>query len=36
MFVGSRPEIAYKPITSTITDQVVASGHDDDVKVFDR
>jgi hypothetical protein len=35
-FVGSRPEIVYKPITSTITDQVVASGHDDDVNVFDR
>lgn len=35
-FVGSRPEIAYKPITSTITDQVVATGHDDDVNVFKR
>lgn len=35
-FIGSRPEIVYHPITSTITDQVVASGKDDDVQVFDR
>lgn len=35
-FLGSRPEIAYKPVTSTLTDQVVASGKDDDVNVFTR
>ncbi len=35
-FLGSRPEIAYKPVTSTITDQVITSGKDNDVTVFTR
>jgi len=36
LIIGSRPDVEFKVITSTLTDQAAASGADDNVDLFNR